>query len=260
MTITISNTGTGDLHIFGLSVAGANPADFAIANLPSTTITPGNNSQGQITFTPSAIGARSATLSISSDDPHQPIIIVDLSGNGTEPTPTATPTATVTPTATPTPTSTATPTPTPTSTATATPTSTADLLVGLGVDNPQPRQGDLITYTITVRNFGPSDAVNVVMNDVLSSGTTFYSAQANRGHFTAPLGGQTGTVTWYLGDLLNNGQESAQISVTVIVRGRTTITNTASVTSNTADPNTANNTTSITTTVAQGGRGNGHGH
>ncbi len=98
------------------------------------------------------------------------------------------------------------------------------------------------------------------MNDVLSSGTTFYSAQATRGHFTAPPGGQTGTVTWYLGGLLNNGQESAQIRVTVIVRGRTTITNTASVTSNTADPNTANNTTSITTTVAQGGGGNGHGH
>jgi hypothetical protein len=98
------------------------------------------------------------------------------------------------------------------------------------------------------------------MNDVLSSGTTFYSAQANRGHFTAPPSGQTGTVTWYLGDLLNNGQESAQISVTVIVRGRTTITNTASVTSNTADPNTANNTASITTSVAQGGGGHGNGH
>src|SRR5207247_1930145 len=117
------------------------------------------------------------------------------------PTPPATPVATPTPT------------PTPTPTATPTPTSTADLLVGLGVDNPQPRQGDLITYTITARNFGPSDAANVVMNDVLASGTTFYSAQANRGHFTAPPTGQTGTVTWYLGDLLNNGQESAQIRV-----------------------------------------------
>ena len=113
----------------------------------------------------------------------------------------------------------------------------------------------MITYTITVRNFGPSDAVNVLMNDLLSSGTTFYSARANRGHFTAPPRGQTGTVTWYLGDLLNNGQESTQISVTVIVRGKTTITNTASVSSNTSDPNMANNTASLTTTVAPGGNG-----
>jgi hypothetical protein len=111
-----------------------------------------------------------------------------------------------------------------------------------------------------VRNFGPDTAVNSVVNDVLSSGTTFRNAQANRGHFTAPPTGQTGTVTWYVGDILNNGQESAQIVVTVIVRGRTTITNTASVTSNTADPNTANNTASITVSVAQGGGGHGNGH
>jgi uncharacterized repeat protein (TIGR01451 family) len=127
------------------------------------------------------------------------------------------------------------------------------------VDRTTVRQGDLLTYTITVRNFGPDTAVNSVVNDVLSSGTTFHNAQANRGHFTAPPIGQTGTVTWYVGDILNNGQESAQIIVTVIVRGNTTITNTASVTSNIADPNTANNTAAITISVARGG-GNGHGH
>jgi uncharacterized repeat protein (TIGR01451 family) len=175
----------------------------------------------------------------------------------TGPTPTPTPAATAAATATPTPTPTTTPMPT------ATPTSTpavneADLLLSLGVDNLNPRQGDLITYTITVQNFGPSDAVNVVMNNILSSGTAFHSAHANRGHLTAPQEGQTGTVTWYLGDLLNSGQESAQISVTVIVRGRTTITNTASVTSNIADPNIGNNTAAITISVVPGGGHNRH--
>jgi hypothetical protein len=106
---------------------------------------------------------------------------------------------------------------------------------------------------MTVRNFGPDTAINAAVNDLLSSGTTFYNAHANRGHFTAPPIGQTGTVTWYIGDILNNGQESAQIVVTVIVRGNTTITNTASVTSDTTDPNTPNNTASITVTVARGG-------
>ena len=206
------------------------------------------------------------------------------------PTPTVTPTATATATATPTATATATFTPTPTATATATPTATAtatftpsptatptatatarptstptptatpvgtqaDLLVGLGVDKTTVRQGDRLTYMITVRNFGPDTALNAIVNDVLATGSTFVSARANRGSFTAPPIGQTGTVTWYVGDLLNNGQEAAQIVVTVIVRGRTTITNTASVTSNTADPNPANNSASITVTVAPGGRG-----
>ncbi|HSE31425.1 MAG TPA: DUF11 domain-containing protein, partial [Pyrinomonadaceae bacterium] len=134
----------------------------------------------------------------------------------------------------------------------------ADLLVGLGVNNLNPRQGDLITYTITVRNFGPDTATNTIVNDVLSSGTTFYSANANRGAFTAPSRGQTGTVTWYLGDLTNGGQESAQIQVTVVVKGKTTITNTASVASSMTDPNTANNTASLTTSVVQGGNGGKH--
>jgi len=89
----------------------------------------------------------------------------------------------------------------------------------------------------------------------LSSGTTFVSAQANVGSFRAPPAGQTGVVTWYLGNLANATQQGAQIKVTVIVRGKTTITNTATVSSATADPNLANNTASITTTVASGSGG-----
>jgi hypothetical protein len=103
-----------------------------------------------------------------------------------------------------------------------------------------------------VRNFGLT-AINTLVNDLIARGTTFQSAHANRGHFTAPPVGQSGTVTWYAGDLLNNGQESAQIVVTVIVRGRGTITNAALVSSSTADPNTANNSASITVTVVPGG-------
>jgi uncharacterized repeat protein (TIGR01451 family)/CSLREA domain-containing protein len=131
-------------------------------------------------------------------------------------------------------------------------TATADLLVSLGADKTGVRQGDLLTYTITVQSFGPDAAVNAVVNNVLSSGTSFVSARANRGNFTAPPSGQTGTVTWYLGDLSSGDQESAQIEVTVIVRGRTTITNAVEVDSGTLDPNMANNSASITTSVASG--------
>jgi uncharacterized repeat protein (TIGR01451 family) len=133
-------------------------------------------------------------------------------------------------------------------------TATADLLIGLGVDKINVRQGDVLTYTITVRNFGPNAAINTVINDMISSGTTFQSASANRGTFTAPLPGQTGTVTWYLGNLENGGQESAELSVTVIVRGDTTITNKASAEAGTYDPNMANNSASITTSVVLSGQ------
>jgi hypothetical protein len=93
MITTISNTGTSDLHIISLSIGGTNPTDFAIAYSLITTITPGDSAYVQMTFTPSAIGARSATLIVSSDDPDEPIFLVSLSGTGTEPTATPTPTA-----------------------------------------------------------------------------------------------------------------------------------------------------------------------
>ena len=114
------------------------------------------------------------------------------------------------------------------------------------------KQGDTLTYTITVKNFGPNRAVNTVVNDTLSGGTGFAGAIANKGSFTAPPAGQTGTVTWYLGEMLPTGQEDAQIQVTVTIRGKTTITNTASVQSGSKDPNLVNNTASIITSVAPG--------
>ena len=106
LTTTISNTGTGDLHV-GLSFGGANPSDFVVDSSIAT-ITPGNNVTVQVTFTPLAIGARSATLIVSSDDPDEPTINVSLSGTGIAPSATPTPTATATFTPTPTPTATAT--------------------------------------------------------------------------------------------------------------------------------------------------------
>ena len=130
----------------------------------------------------------------------------------------------------------------------------ADLLVSLGVDKTNVRQGDLLTYTVTVRNFGRGAAQNVVVNDLLSSGTTFVSARANKGHLTAPQAGQTGTVSWYFDDSQFGDQQAALIQVTVIVRGKTTITNTASVASAVFDPNTSNNNASITVSVASGGK------
>jgi uncharacterized surface anchored protein len=76
---------------------------------------------------------------------------------------------------------------------------------------------------------------------------------------TAPPRGETGTVTWSVGDLLDQANEVAEITVTVLVKGRTTITNTASVTGDVADPNEANNSAAIKVSVASGTGGKGGG-
>lgn len=135
----------------------------------------------------------------------------------------------------------------------------ADLLVSLGVDKTSVKQGELLTYTITVHNFGPDAAANVVVNDTLSSGTTFVSAQANKGNFTTPPIGQTGVVTWQVGDMANGDEQPAQLVVKVLVKGKTTVTNTAAASSDSQDPNPANNTAAITTTVAPGSSGGNSG-
>lgn len=133
----------------------------------------------------------------------------------------------------------------------------ADLMVSQAVDKTSVRQGELLTYFVRVQNLGPDDATNVVVTDVLSSGVTFVEARGNQGSFTAPPKGETGTVTWNVGDLLDQGNEVAEIQVTVLVRGRTTVTSTATVTGDVADLNEANNTAAITVSVAAGSSGSG---
>jgi uncharacterized repeat protein (TIGR01451 family) len=129
----------------------------------------------------------------------------------------------------------------------------ADLVVSLGADKTSVRSGDLLTYTVTARNLGPNGALNAVITDELSSGTKFVSASANRGAVTAPQPGQAGTVTWHPGFMLNGDEVTAQIQVRVISRGSTSITNTATVFSESSDPDPDNNGASLTTDVVRGG-------
>jgi uncharacterized repeat protein (TIGR01451 family) len=126
-------------------------------------------------------------------------------------------------------------------------------MISQSVDKPSAKQGDKVTYTVRVQNLGPQTAPNVVVNDILSSGATFVEARSNVGALKAPPKGETGTVTWTLGDLLNGADEAATITVTVIIKGKTTITNVASVTGAVADPNAANNSASIAVAVGSGG-------
>ena len=115
-------------------------------------------------------------------------------------------------------------------------------------DAPDPvAPGADLTYTITVTNNGPSSAQNVTVNDTLPTGTTFGSATSSQGSCAG-----TTTVSCALGSIANGASPTITLVVHVgpSVADGTVISNTASVSSTTADPTSANNSATSTTTVA----------
>ena len=101
-----------------------------------------------------------------------------------------------------------------------------------------------ITYTIVVRNAGPSAAAGVTVTDILPAGTTFVSA-------TSPCSSSIGTVTCSLGTMPSSGSASSA-TITLVVVGPSSsgpFDNTATVVSTTPDPNTANNRSTYTLTA-----------
>ena len=104
--------------------------------------------------------------------------------------------------------------------------------------------GDEILYTLTVTSHGPNDAQNVVVTDILPAGATFVSATSDQGT-CSEVGG---VVTCELG-AVDNGT-SVSIDILVIATTDGTLENTASVASDTTDPNVDNNSATELTTVA----------
>jgi uncharacterized repeat protein (TIGR01451 family) len=124
----------------------------------------------------------------------------------------------------------------------------ADLLISKSANRGTVKPGQTIIYTITVTDLGPATAKNVIINDPTPQGTVFLNATNKNGHMiTAPPVGSAGTVTWNLGDLGTQATSFNGLTVTVLVRGNANIVNTATVTSDTFDPNLSNNTATVTT-------------
>jgi uncharacterized repeat protein (TIGR01451 family) len=129
-------------------------------------------------------------------------------------------------------------------TATTTVTTSADLAVTKTSPDPVTAGTDL-TYTIGVTNNGPSHTGGAVtLTDPLPAGTSFVSATPSQGTCSG-----TTTVTCDLGTLANGA--SATVTVTVHVESSVVdgISNTASVTSPTADPSSENNAATAVTDV-----------
>ena len=105
---------------------------------------------------------------------------------------------------------------------------------------PTVTQGDNITYTLNIQNAGPQTATNVVLTDTLPATTTLVSSSV-----ACSQGGAT--LTCALGTLLSAG--STGMTVTVKTSAAGSISNTISVKSDVPDPNTTNNSVSISSTV-----------
>src|SRR5262249_51790130 len=115
MSVTVTNTGNADLHVSSAGIGGANAGDFAIASNGCGTVAPSANCRISVTFTPSASGARSASLTITDDAAGSPRSVA-LSGQGKPST---------------------------------------DLQLSMTDSPDPVRRGANLTYTITVKNAGP---------------------------------------------------------------------------------------------------------
>jgi LPXTG-site transpeptidase (sortase) family protein len=79
-----------------------------------------------------------------------------------------------------------------------------------------------ITYTVSIRNDGPSNTTGVVLTDTLPAGLTFIGASATRGTYSSSSG------LWAVGNLVNG--ESVSLTITALLGANTrgqTIVNTA---------------------------------
>jgi uncharacterized repeat protein (TIGR01451 family) len=114
-------------------------------------------------------------------------------------------------------------------------------------------EGAQVTYLITVSNFGPDTAHNVVLTAPVPSGSKFVGITTTRGQCVKPL---KGPISCALGDLANGDSSGSALTVKLTVKAGSNVTDlaTASSTANgagpaTADPDTSNNWTSLTTSV-----------
>jgi len=157
-----------------------------------------------VTFTPTQQGSRAGTLSITDNAPGSPQT-VSLSGTGTT-------------------------------------TQSADLSTSIQGPTICAHQGNIV-YTITVTNHGPNTASNVVMTDSTPLHTAFTGVTTTTGSCTTPPVGGAGTVSCKATSLPNAASMTIKLGVKItFALHNQAIGDTATATSATFDPTTADNT------------------
>jgi uncharacterized repeat protein (TIGR01451 family) len=110
--------------------------------------------------------------------------------------------------------------------------------------------GDTISYTLTAANAGPDFAENVTLFDDLPASTTFVSLVQNNGPSAAcvtPPAGFRGLVSCSFSALAAGA--SAQFTLSILIGNTMSVGNTATITTESFDPNGSNDLSTVTTTV-----------
>ena len=102
--------------------------------------------------------------------------------------------------------------------------------------------GQNLTYTIVVRNLGPSTGTNITVSEILPAGLTLVS-------FTPSIGVWNGSSSWSIGNLNFNGTATLTITGAASLTHCSDFNNTVSVTSSTTDPVLSNNSATEITPV-----------
>jgi Glycine rich protein/HYDIN/CFA65/VesB-like, Ig-like domain len=83
-TVTVSNTGSAPLVVNGTSLGGSGAADYVLDNQCTQPVAPSASCAIGVRFAPTTTGARSASLTISTNAPAQPAAVT-LQGTGAAP-------------------------------------------------------------------------------------------------------------------------------------------------------------------------------
>jgi uncharacterized repeat protein (TIGR01451 family) len=131
----------------------------------------------------------------------------------------------------------------------------ADLSVTNVGTPPVVAPGGSITYTQIVTNGGPFDAVNAIFSETIPANTTFTSIVTPAGWTCAtPAVGATGNISCTNLDVSNGGTSTFTVVVTTgaLTTNGTQIVDVDNIISGTSDPNLANNSATVITTVGVG--------
>jgi uncharacterized repeat protein (TIGR01451 family) len=212
-TITVTNTGTVALTNVAVTDGLA----------PNCAKTIGALAPGQSTsYTCTLGGVTSAFTNSATASGHPPV----------GPDVTATDTAPVTVNA----------TPPPPSTPPAPPAPKIDLAIAKTATPSSSALGDRVTWTLTIKNNGPSGATGVTVADPIPAGMRYVSSTTTQGTCTGGV-----MLSCQLGSMASGASVTITLVTTSSATG--TITNTATVVGNEAETNTANNTATAQTQV-----------
>ncbi|UBV41692.1 DUF11 domain-containing protein [Deinococcus taeanensis] len=115
--------------------------------------------------------------------------------------------------------------------------------------------GGTVTYTLVVSNAGPSAAANVVITDVLPSSVTYQSWSVTPNGQAGTFSNSSGTLSWTHASLMSGATRTYTVLVKApdapaVKAGTTSVQNTATVSTDTFDPASGNNSSSGTTRMA----------